>query len=261
MKKFLLALWAILALVLVALWLYLTPPGLLGKADAIGYAVCARNPAHSFFFGLRQMPLCARCTGMHTALMLTLLALWRAYPRRAGLPPRGIQIALALFALAFVVDGANSWMSDYLGRAWLYTPTNTLRLLSGLGMGMAMGAILYPLANQTLWERPDSRRILSLKGFVALLAAVAAAGALILSKNPLILFPVALLSAADVLFALTLIYTLFVVTLLGRGAAAARISDLKLPIALGATVAFLQIALFDILRFALTHTWGYFPPK
>ncbi len=261
MKKNLLVLWATSALVLVALWLHLTPPGLLGKADAIGYAVCARNPAHSFFFGVRQMPLCARCTGMHTALMLTLLALWAAYPRRAGLPPRGIQIALALFALAFVVDGANSWMSAYLGRAWLYTPTNTLRLFSGLGMGTAMGAILYPIANQTLWEQPDPRRIFSIKGFAALLAAIAAAGALILSKNPLILLTVGLLNATDVLFALTLIYALLAATLLGREAAAPRLSDLKLPIALGATMAFLQIALFDILRFALTHTWGYFPPK
>ncbi len=261
MKKILLALWAVSALVLVILWLYLTPPGLLGKADAIGYAVCARNPAHSFFFGARQMPLCARCTGMHTALMLTLVILWLAYPRRAGLPQRCIQIALALFALAFMADGANSWMSDYLGRAWLYAPKNTLRLLSGLGMGTAMGTILYPIANQTLWEQPDPRRILSPKGFAALLTAVAAAGALILSKSPLILLPVALLNAADVLFVLTLIYTLLATTLLGREACAARLNDLKLPIALGGTVAFLQIAVFDILRFALTHTWGYFPPK
>ena len=42
-------------------WLAYTPPGLLGKADAIGYSVCHRIAVRSFMLGDRQVPLCARC--------------------------------------------------------------------------------------------------------------------------------------------------------------------------------------------------------
>jgi hypothetical protein len=43
-------------------WLINTPAGLLGKADAIGYAVCHRIDLRSFFIGERQFPLCMRCS-------------------------------------------------------------------------------------------------------------------------------------------------------------------------------------------------------
>ena len=39
-------------------WLVETPPGLLGKEDAVGYAVCHRIDARSFHMGNTQMPLC-----------------------------------------------------------------------------------------------------------------------------------------------------------------------------------------------------------
>ena len=40
---------AALAVIVTVVWLSYTPPGLLGKADAIGYAVCHRISARSFF--------------------------------------------------------------------------------------------------------------------------------------------------------------------------------------------------------------------
>ena len=43
-------------------WLLNTPEGVLGKADAIGYAICHRIDGRSFHLGNRQFPLCARCT-------------------------------------------------------------------------------------------------------------------------------------------------------------------------------------------------------
>ena len=58
--KWLVPLAAILAL---AGWIYIAPPGLMGKLDAVGYAVCHRIPSHSIFAGDAQLPLCARCTG------------------------------------------------------------------------------------------------------------------------------------------------------------------------------------------------------
>src|SRR5450759_1456011 len=56
-------------------WFINTPPGLLGKADAIGYAVCHRISERSFHIGSIQLPLCARCSGMYLGAVT-----------RAGLP-------------------------------------------------------------------------------------------------------------------------------------------------------------------------------
>ena len=53
----------IAAVVAFALWFAIAPPGLLGKADAVGYAICHRIGERSFHIGDRQLPLCARCTG------------------------------------------------------------------------------------------------------------------------------------------------------------------------------------------------------
>ena len=55
------------ALIAFAVWLYITPPGLLGKADAVGYAICHRIDERSFHIDDRQLPLCARCTGEFNA--------------------------------------------------------------------------------------------------------------------------------------------------------------------------------------------------
>ena len=56
-------------LILLVLWLINTPPGLLGKSDAVGYAVCHRIPSHSFYFGDRPFSLCARCTGQYLGFL------------------------------------------------------------------------------------------------------------------------------------------------------------------------------------------------
>ena len=62
----------ITALVLLVTWFWYTPAGLLGKADAVGYAVCHRIDVRSFHLGDRQIPVCARCTGQYLGAMLSL---------------------------------------------------------------------------------------------------------------------------------------------------------------------------------------------
>src|SRR3972149_3375635 len=79
------------AIALLGAWLILTPEGVLGKADAIGYSVCHRIAERSFTIAGRQMPLCARCTGMYLG-MLTGLLFQLPYGRRAEFPP--LKIAL-----------------------------------------------------------------------------------------------------------------------------------------------------------------------
>src|ERR1700690_93951 len=90
-------------------WSIFTPAGLLGKADAVAYAVCHRISTHSLFIGTRQMPLCARCTGMYLGAILCLL-FQAAQGRRGSLPSKGMYVFLGLLVLAFGIDGVNSYL-------------------------------------------------------------------------------------------------------------------------------------------------------
>jgi len=69
-------------------WLLNTPPGVLGKLDAIAYAVCHRIAARSFEIGSTALPLCARCTGMYmgavAGLIFQSIRAAKAARRRAG---------------------------------------------------------------------------------------------------------------------------------------------------------------------------------
>ncbi len=239
-------------------WLYATPPGLLGKADAVAYAVCSRNPLHSPFLGARQMPLCFRDTGMHLGALMTLLFLaWRA-PRQGAFPKGAAAGLLGLLAAAFALDGGNSFVYAAKGRA-LYLPHNALRLATGLGMGIVIGALLYAAFQQTVWQQWEDAPALTLRRLGVLMLLAAAAGAVVWSGNPLALYPLALLSAGDVVLLLGVIYGLFAIGLLRRENTAHTWRDLTGFFYVGWLVAMLQIGLFDALRFAVTHTWGGFP--
>src|SRR5690606_17888035 len=47
----------------------------LGLADYAGYTLCHRLTGHSFHVAGRQLPLCARCTGMYLGIFITFAAL------------------------------------------------------------------------------------------------------------------------------------------------------------------------------------------
>src|SRR3990170_8977714 len=109
--------WALtLPAALTALWLVATPAGLLGKADAVGYAVCHRIDLRSFHLGERALPLCARCTGIYLGAMVTLAVFPLAgRGRSASFPGKAILAAFAVFGAGFAVDGINSYLSLFPG--------------------------------------------------------------------------------------------------------------------------------------------------
>jgi uncharacterized membrane protein len=244
---------------LVVGWLLLTPPGLLGKADAIGYAVCHRIDLRSFHLGDRQLPLCARCTGMHLGALFGLAYQAVLFRRKAGLPPRRVLIILGLLAIAFAVDGINSFASLLPGIPILYTPDNTLRLLTGTGMGVAIAALLFPAFNQTFWkdwQTPPALTGLRQSGGLFLLAALL--DLLILSDNPLVLYPLALLSAAGVLVELTLVYTMVSLMVSRAENRYGHWKEMLLPLVVGFGLALAQISALDFVRYLLTGTWSGF---
>ena len=79
-------------------WVLNVPAGLLGKADAVGYAVCHRIDERSFHLGTRSLPLCARCSGQYLGAALGLVYQFVIGRRRTGWPS---WLAFGLFGLFF----------------------------------------------------------------------------------------------------------------------------------------------------------------
>lgn len=251
-------LFGFLALITI-LWLNNTPQGLLGKADAIGYAVCHRIDARSFHLGERPLPLCVRCSGMYLGFMLGLISLALTRPRRGGMPSGKIWAFLGLLFAIFAVDGLNSYLHLFPNAPGLYEPNNILRLLTGTGVGLAIAVVIYPAFIQTAFARYFSEPVLgNWRQLFLLLGLGLLVDLLVLSENSLILYPLALISAGGVLVLLSMVYAMVWLMLLKRENHIERITQLLVPLAGGLLFAILQIVIIDVGRFILTGTWDGF---
>lgn len=179
--------------------------------------------------------------------------------RRAGLPPRRLMLLLGGLVLAFGVDGLNSYLHFFPGAPTLYEPQNWSRLLTGTGMGFVLAVTLLVAFNQTIWRPVDWRPVLgSGRVFAGLLGLGVILNLLVLTESPLILYPLALISAAGVVLILSLVYGMTGVLLLRRANRTESWAGVALPLLGGLGFALLQIALIDLARFWLTGTWEGF---
>jgi uncharacterized membrane protein len=248
----------ILSLVIVVSWLDYAPPGLLGKMDAVGYAVCHRIDLRSFHLGDRAIPLCARCSGMHLGTLLGFVFQWQS-GRKGKFPPKKIFFVLAVLAAAFVTDGINSYLHFFPGAFGVYDPHNWLRLVTGTGLGLGIAAVLYPVFNQTIWnDWIDQPAISGWKDMGILIGLAALLDLVILSENPIVLYPLAILSGLAVLLVLTLCYALLVVLLSKKENTYSGWKSSWIPLLSGNSIAIFQVYLFDFVRFSFTGTWGGF---
>jgi uncharacterized membrane protein len=251
---------ALVSALIIGLWMLGTPPGLLGKAVAVGYAICHRIAERSFLIDGTPMPLCARCTGIYLGVMTGFLfAVARQRITAGRLPPLGVNLVLGAFVIFIGVDGLNSYVQLFPSVTGVYQPQNWLRLLTGMGAGLAMIHILLPMFSGAVWEQPGTSRILD--GWRDLLAVCAAAGvivALVLSERPLILWVLGIASASGVVLILTLVGAVFFLNF-NRLNRAVRWHDLAIPLLAGLTLAIAEIGVINVIRFALTGTWdGFF---
>ena len=255
------------AIAAVAAWMYFAPPGILGKADAVGYAICHRIDGRSFHVLGRQLPLCARCTGEFNAAAIALVFQAFTAGKRSRLPRRGIIAVLVAFFLAFAIDGSNSYlyllkqagpgMLDQIPN--LYVPNNTLRLFTGSGMGIAMAAMLFPVVSQTLWREADDRPALEWKTLAILAGIGLIADFAILTESPIVLYPVAILSVLGVLALLTMVFTIVWIIIMRLENSFMNVGQLWLSVTAGLTLTLLLILSIDLLRYQLTGTWSGFP--
>lgn len=258
---------AALLLIILTVWTAFTPAGLLGKADAIGYAVCHRITIRSFAFGdNRQLPLCARCSGTFIGVLVGLFGPGLILRRKRGgqFPSIGILAALIGLSAVWAFDGANSY--TFLlppGAPHLYTPSNFLRLLTGMGHGITMGSLLLPVANSMLWKDVTEERTLDRAWhLLALLAVGGLLCAMILSGLDIFLYPLAIVSALGVVVILATINTVVITTLFRRENTFSTLREAAPMILLGLALCFALIGGIDFVRFLATGTWDGFvnPP-
>lgn len=233
----------------------------LNGADYVGYAVCHRITDRSFAIAGRQLPLCARCTGMYLGVSMTFAVLFLAGRRRwSYLPPLKVVLVLLGFIGLLAIDGINSYTHFFPNFPHAYEPRNWLRLLTGLGAGLAMGIILFPALSQTLWRDQQHRpAIASIRELLGLALLALLVGALVLTNQPEILYILGLVSAAGVLIVLTAINTTALLILTRRDARAKRLREALLPLAVGLSLAILEVALISYVRFSATGTMTGFP--
>ena len=256
----------IAAIAAVIAWFIIAPEGALGKLDAIGYAVCHRIDARSFQIDERQLPLCARCTGEFYAAGIALLFQAIVSGRSSKLPSRGVIAILFAFFVAFGIDGSNSYL--YLLKQTsggleqipnLYIPNQTLRLFTGSGMGIALAAMLYPVINQSLWRTLDDRPALDGKKLGILTAIIIVINLLVLTDSPIVLYPIAYLSALGTLSLLVIVFGLLWTIIMKQDNTFESPRQLWLAFASGLTLALLLILSIDLLRLSFTGTWNGFP--
>lgn len=248
-------------LILLGFWMQYTPPGLMGKAKAVGYAVCHQIPSHSFQIQGKPLALCARCSGQYLGVLLGLLYLGVLGKRRSGRPSWLIFVFMGVAFASYAVDGVNSFLSVYpdLDSFTLYTPRNAYRLLSGLGMGLTVSIGVYLLFSRAVWRQPSRDPVFSSPwpwlGLIGL-GGVISLG--VLSGVPAILYPLTLLSVMGLLVLLTVLYALLWIIAFGKENAYRRGKELVWVMLGGGITAMMQIALLDLLRFWSTGTWSGF---
>jgi len=181
---------------------FVAAPGpLIEKLRSLDYGVCAQLPGHMLMPAGVELPLCARNTGIYTGVLLGMaLLVARGRWRWAAFPPRRCVAVLLVLVAAMVADGANSVLND-LSLPHLYAPSNALRLLTGMGAGMALAALAMPIVASGLWYRRIAHP--SVGGFADLgtyLAAGLAVALLILTQWAPLLYPIAIVSTVGLLF-------------------------------------------------------------
>jgi uncharacterized membrane protein len=230
-------------------------------ADYVGYAICHRITDRSFTIAGRQMPLCARCTGTHLGITVTFLAMGLSGRRRWNqLPPTRVMLVLVGLIALMGLDGLNSYSHFFPNAPHLYEPRNEFRLFTGLGAGLAVGAIVFPGLAQVLWRaqvaRPSLANLRELAGLAALTVLV---GLLVISNRPALLYVLGLVSAAGVLMVITAVNTMILLIALKKDARYDTWKQALRPLAVGLMLAIVQVALVTYGRFALTGTMTGLP--
>ena len=243
-----------LTFVVVWFWLTHTPPGLDGKLHAIGYSVCHQIPSHSFQIGTDPFPICSRCTGMYLGAFSGVIILLMQR-QRLIIPSKWQFSFFALFIIAWVIDGGNSFLVNSLGRVPLYQPANSLRFLTGFGMGLCIAVTIFFLFNFVVWKKPGSKASLKWSVLLQMILAGIIFLFLINWQNEILMKIFAYISVMTIFLLLVTLHAIIWIIILQKENNFSKWKDLSFAANLGFIFALGQIILLDLLRYTLTGSW------
>jgi uncharacterized membrane protein len=218
---------------------------------ALLYGVSSQRPSHSVFLDGQQLPLEARMGGIFLGFLCAVALLAVLGRLRASQPPAG-WLALACWVLVALtgLDGLNAFLFDG-NLPHLYAPNTTLRLLTGLGAGLALGLMAIPVVAGVVWARPlDEGSLEDPVEFAAGLALVGLVGGLVLAGVGVLLWPIGLAMLVSVLIAFSVANLYIIVLASGRARQAASVGGLA-----GGLVSSLGLALLEVGGLAALRTY------
>jgi hypothetical protein len=126
-------------------------------------------------------------------------------------------------------------------------------------MGVVISGILYPLIGQSIWRDVSLKPAFEgLRAWGILFGGGVLVGLMVLSGNPLILYPLILLSAVGLMLLLILLYALIWIILAKKDNSFTSWQELGWWGMAGIASALVQIAAIDFVRYQLTGTWSGF---
>lgn len=236
---------------LLALGVLVWPFGTLAeRLRQIARGVC--DQVNNIPYGPVDLPLDARCTGIYTGLLTTLLYyVARGRTHAARLPVRNITLALIAAIAVMAVDGFNSLFSQYGYN--VYPPHNALRLATGLATGVALATLGLPLFNYGL--RAQARREQRLgDSWLELLGPVGIAvviGVLAWRGTAWLFYPLALWSVLGMSMGLFLVNLALVALVSGLQRRILVLGQIARPAAIGLVLTVAQLALLAWTRTAV----------
>lgn len=177
---------------------------------------------------------------------------------QASHPPSGV-LGLACWTLVALtaLDGLNAFLFDG-NLPHLYPPNSAVRLLTGLGAGLAVGLMAIPVVASVVWSRPSDEA--SIEDPVELLGGLALTGlvgALILAGVGVLLWPVALAMLAGVVVAFGAANLYVIVLATRRVGRAVTLGDLGSGLIGSLGLSLLEIAGLAALRSWLVAAFGF----
>lgn len=249
-------LWPALALaffVTLALW----PGSLAVKAHDILHGLCAQQPGHSIVIGGQMLPFDARMTGIYGGTFVTYLWLACAGRLHYQRDPARWVFALCIGLIAAMgIDGFNSLLTD-LGLWHPYQTTNFLRLVTGVGAGVAIALVLGWLFATSVWSHGARGAVVNRpRDLAPVLIGCVAYIAVVSTRAGWLYQPVTYLLVVSAWLTLSLLVLVILVLATRRDRTFADIASLHLPAAVALVGGLVLMAALAGGRFWLEHRLG-----
>jgi len=189
--------------------------------------------------------------------MIALLILWAMRQgRRSQLPTWRLGLVLAVLVGLWGIDGVNSLAQLVFGAPLLYEPRNNLRLATGMGFGLTIGIVIYPIYHSAIWRQVRDKPILDRKWLIAvpLLAGTACVTILLGWRSAPYGFWLVTVSLT-VLAVLALANATFIALLRHKAGFAEYWSEVVPLLLVGLLVALVEMSFLSLLRMFVLRDW------